>query len=278
MKIKNSLLIIAITGVLIGCGSGSSSGSNNGQGLNGGSHGTHNPDNTNGNTNPEPTKPEASTKVVSHLINNGHLYGNLVSTAEQLDTMKKVEYNDINSIIVDGKRIDIDDEAKITRLPNQKFYENTLAGFYADNGKEFFFSGGTLTPKSAIPSGGGVRYEGTFLGKTSIDGKVIKELQEGADVYLDVDFDKNFITGYVDSEEIEANILGNTFKGDKKTHWTIPTGNGELDMKSIAHIEGAFYGSEYDEASGSFSYEKEMKGSGTNTKTKKFGIFQTTKH
>ncbi len=216
---KKSLLVIAVSSLLVACGSGSSGNPPIG-GLDDLGH-------------PKPYVTASNRTMEQYVSESGKVKGNIMYTAtvpsEDAKTFTIAE--DVKSITIRGKKIDLTDD-NFAYLSDSKNIFHIVIN-HSNKGKEdgfLAFVGGY--PTQQMPQSGSAKY---ILGEGD---------------YLDVVFggkDKG-VKGELYGYMVKALLSGNTFEG---TH-TYPY-KKEKDMYYESHIMGGFYGKDAAETAGIWS-------------------------
>ncbi len=251
MKIKNTLLIVALSGGLVACGSSSDGGSGGD-----GKFGISSDVNTFGTSAYRETH---SDRDRLHLIGK----------KKDRDFLASVHYKGNDFIVIDGEEIRIDGDDSYERF--YEFYdtEHVTLGLFWDKKKAntFLFAVGS-SPTKDMPKGNGEKVP--YYGEARLSDIEGLEPENRGAMFL-VDFDKHELEGQIagayNGHAVKAKITGNTFAGNN-------TYNSRMDehIEYTNHIEGGFYGAQAAEMAGTFALTAKEDGQAT-SEYDQFGVF-----
>ncbi len=252
MNTKNTFLVLTSSVILAACGSSSS-------------QGTVVPSGDNPTTHPTFGISEFSTNKSKTE------HGVLIASRPTISLATNLKEN---IIIVDGEEISLtNDRLLIDKEGNENaimamYYDIAIHGVLAK-----FFAGGQLTQKMPT-SKEDITYKGEAIAE--------KSKYALASVRLPATFTVNFhdkkLSGKIGDTphgniKVEANITGNTFKGEHK----FDEGLGVHHAKGSTYVEGGFYGEGASDIAGAYARQGTYTNNGKETDLTTRGVFHAEK-
>ncbi|MBS9781993.1 MAG: transferrin-binding protein-like solute binding protein [Gammaproteobacteria bacterium] len=221
---KKTLLVMAVSSLLVACGSGSS--------------GKPNSAPTSSKSNSVPYTTVGGMTMQQYTSKSGKVKGNLAYDKELSKVAKTFTIaDDATSIMLNGKKIDL------IKGENLFGSENV---FFIDTGYR------NLEDEYV-----GVKFVGGEPTQKMPDTGVAKYILDDRGGYLDVTFagkDKG-VTGKIETFEVAAKLSGNTFEGTHKFNY-----NGNKKLEFETHLRGGFYGKNAMETAGFWSIKSTVEG------------------
>ncbi len=256
MKTKNTLLVLAVSGILAACGSSSS------QGI------IKPPADD---TTTQPSKPTTFGQAVFSKSGSKTEAMLIADSQDHKVTTNLKE----NSIVVDGTEISLTDDNQF--LMDKGGNKNAMMAMYYDISvhKAMFFAGGQLTQEMPTTK------EDIIYKGEAIDAAKSKTAK--ASVRLPAEFTVNFhdklLKGTIGADEhgnikVSADITGNTFNGEHPFDVNPAPGIG---AKGSTYVEGGFYGEGASDIAGAYARQGTYRNNGIEVDLTTHGVFHAEK-